>query len=59
MTFRSESELEANPELMYSIENVEDIGEYQDCLQDMTHKVKVALQFEAIRCFADLLGLVR
>ncbi|KAF9576908.1 Topoisomerase 1-associated factor 1 [Mortierella alpina] len=25
MTFRSESELEANPELMYSIENVEDI----------------------------------
>ncbi|KAF9950151.1 Topoisomerase 1-associated factor 1 [Mortierella alpina] len=25
MTFRSESELEANPELMYSVENVEDI----------------------------------
>ncbi|KAF9285158.1 Topoisomerase 1-associated factor 1 [Mortierella alpina] len=55
MTFRSESELEANPELMYSIENVEDI----EIIADTPAKLKSLRVEPRFRLLLKLLHFTR
>ncbi|KAF9960343.1 Topoisomerase 1-associated factor 1 [Mortierella alpina] len=55
MTFRSESELEANPELMYSVENVEDI----EIIADTPAKLKSLRIEPRFRLLLKLLNFTR